>query len=71
MSKRPRRFTGLQVVATLRSIDEDDFEGESETEEGDISDWELCSSDEMSDDEETKRFDGTQPIVHVGDLKIC
>ena len=25
-------------------------------------DWELCSSDEMSDDEETEQFDDTQPI---------
>ena len=53
MSRRPRRFTGLQVVARLRSIDEADSKRESETEECDVLDWELCSSDEMSDDEET------------------
>ena len=70
MSKRPRRFTGLQVVDRLRSIDEDDFGGESETEEGDMLDWELCISDEMSDDEKTEQFDNTQPNVHVGDLKL-
>ena len=33
--------------------------------------WELCSSDEMSDDEETKQFDDTQPIVHVGDSQTA
>ena len=49
----------------LRSIDEDDSGGESETEEGDVLDWELCSSDEMSDNEETEQFDDTQPIVHI------
>ena len=38
MSKRPRRFTGLQVVAWLGSIDEDDPGGEIETEEGDVLD---------------------------------
>ena len=69
MSKTSRRFTGLQVVARLRSIDEDDSGGESETEQGDVLDWELCSSDEMSDDEETEQFDDTQPIVHLGDLQ--
>ena len=52
MLKTSRRFTGLQVVARLRSIDEDDSGGKSETEQGDVLDWELCSSDEMSDDEE-------------------
>ena len=69
MSIRSRRFTGLQVVALLRSIDEDDSGGESKTEEGDMLDWELCSSDEMSDDEETEQFDDTQPIVHGDDLQ--
>ena len=53
MSKKPRHLTGLQVVAGLRSIDEDNSGGESETEEGEVLDWKLCSSDEMSDDEET------------------
>ena len=38
MSKRPRRFIGLQVVTMLRSIDKDDSGGESETEEGDVLD---------------------------------
>ena len=69
MSKTSGRFTGLQVVARLRSIDEDDSGGESETEQGDVLDWQLCSSDEMSDDEETEQFDDTQPIVHLGDLQ--
>ena len=32
-------------------------------------DWELCSSDEMSNDEETEQCDDTQPIVHVVDLQ--
>ena len=67
MSKTSRPFTGLQVVARLRSIDEDDSGEESETEQGDVLDWELCSSDEMSDDEETEQFNDTQPIVHLGD----
>ena len=71
MSKRPRRFTGLQVVAMLRSIDEDDSGEESETEDGDVLDWELCISDEISDDEETEQFDDTQPIVHVDDLQAA
>ena len=71
MSKTSRRFTGLQVVARLRSIDEDDSGGESETEQGDVLDWELCSSDEMSDDEETEQFNDTQPIVHLGDLQTA
>ena len=56
----------------LRFTDEDDSGGESETEEGDVLDWELCSSDKMSDDEKTKQFDNTQPIiVHVGDLQTA
>jgi len=50
----------------LRSIDEDNSRGESETEKGDMLDWELCSSNEMNDDEETEQLDGTPPIVHVG-----
>ena len=41
MSKRPRRFTGLQVVARLRSTNKDDSGGESGTEQGDVLDWEL------------------------------
>ena len=70
MSKTSRRFTGLQVVARLRSIDEDDSGGESEAEQGDVLDWELCSSDEMSDDEETEQFDDTQRIG-LGDLQTA
>ena len=38
MSKRLRRFAGPQVAALLRSIDEDDSGGESETEEGEVLD---------------------------------
>ena len=34
-------------------------------------DWELCSSDEMSDDEEAEQFDDTQPIVHMDDLQTA
>ena len=60
MSERPKRFTGQQLLAMLASIAEDDSGGESENEEGDKLDWELCSSDEMSDDEETDQFDSTQ-----------
>ena len=71
MSKTSRRFTGLQVVARLRSTDEDHSGGESETEQRDVLDWELCSSDEMSDDEETEQFDDTQLIVHLGDLQTA
>ena len=67
MSERPRRFTEVFVVLT--SIDKDDSEGESETKEGDVLDCQLCSSDEMSDNEETERFDDAQPIVHIGDLQ--
>ena len=55
----------------LRSIDEDDSGGESETEEDIVLDWELCSSDEMSDVEEAEQFDDTQPIVHVDDLQTA
>ena len=69
MSKRPRHFTGLQVVAKVRSVDEDDSGGE--TQEGDVLDWELCSSNEISDVEETEQFDDTQPIVHVDDLQTA
>ena len=72
MSKRPRRFTGLgQVVAMLRSTDEDDSGGESETEKGEVLDWEICSSDKMSDDEETEQFDDKPPNVRVGDLQTA
>ena len=55
----------------LRSVDEDDSGGESETEEDIVLDWELCSSDEMSDDEEAEQFDDTQPIVHIDDLQTA
>ena len=51
MSERPRRFT--EVIDMLTSIEKDDSGGKSETEEGDVSDCQLCSSDEMSDDEKT------------------
>ena len=68
MSNRPRPFSGQQVVAMLRSIDEDDSKGESKTEEGDVLDSGLCSSGEMSNDEESEQFGDTQPIVDVGDL---
>ena len=42
----------------------------SETEEGDVLDCQLCSSDEMSDDEKTEQFDDAQPIVHIGVYKL-
>ena len=47
----------------LRSIDEDDSGGESETEDDDVLDWELCSSDEMSDNEKTEQFDDIQLLL--------
>ena len=46
MSERPRRFT--VAIAMLTSIDKDYSGGESETEKGDVLDGQLCSSDEMS-----------------------
>ena len=55
----------------LRSVDEDDSEGESETKEDIVLDWELCSSDQMSDDEEAEQFDDTQPIAHIDDLQTA
>ena len=55
----------------LRSVDEDDFEGESETEEDIVLDWKLCFSDQMSDDEEAEQFDDTQLIVHIDDLQTA
>ena len=67
MSERPRLFT--EVIAMLTSIDKDDSGGKSETEEGDVLDCQLCSSDEMSKDEKTEQFDDAQPIVHTGDLQ--
>ena len=51
MSERPRRFT--EVIDMLTSIDNNYSGGESETEEGDVLDCQLCSSDEMKDDEKT------------------
>ena len=60
-----------EVIAMLTSIDGDDSGGESETEEGDVLDWELCSSDAMSNDEETEQFDDVQPIIHVGNLQTA
>ena len=68
ITKRSKRFTGLQVVVWLKFIDKNYSGGENETEEGDVLDWKLCSSNEMSDDEETEQFDDTQPIVHEADL---
>ena len=53
----------------LTSIDKDDSRGKSETEEGDVLDCQLCSSNEMSDDEKTEKFDDAQPIVHIDDLQ--
>ena len=67
MPERPRRFT--EVIAMLTSIDKNDSGGKSETEEGDVLDCQLCSSDEMSNDEKTEQFNDTQPIVHIGDLQ--
>ena len=60
MSERPN-FT--EIIAMLTSIDEDNSGEESEIEEGKVLDWELRSSDEMSDDEEIEQFDDAQPIV--------
>ena len=54
----------------LRSVDENDFGGERETEEDIVLDWELCSSDQMSDDE-AEQFDDTQPIVRIDDLQTA
>ena len=67
MSERPRRVT--EVIAMLTSIDKDDSGGKRETEEGDALDCQLCSSDEMNDDEKTEEFDDVQPIVYIGDLQ--
>ena len=67
MSERPRRFT--EVIDMLTSIEKDDSGGKSETEEGDVLDCQLCSSNEMNDDEKTEQFDDAQPIVHIGDLQ--
>ena len=51
MSERPRRFT--EVIDMLTSIEKDDSGGKSETEEGDLLDCQLCSSDEMNGNETT------------------
>ena len=67
MSERPRRFT--EVINTLTSIEKDNSGGKSETKEDDVLDCQLCSSDEMNDDENTEQFDDAQPIVHIGDLQ--
>ena len=66
MSERPKRF--IEVIDMLTSIEKDDSGGKSETEEDDVLDCQLCSSDEMNDDEKTEQFDDTQPIIHKGDL---
>ncbi|CAK8689982.1 unnamed protein product [Clavelina lepadiformis] len=60
MSDRRKRFTAQQASAMLRSIAEDDSGGESEFDEGDVLDRELCSSDEMDDDEETEQLSDSQ-----------
>ena len=67
MSERPRRFT--EVIDMLTSIDKDDSGEKSETEEGDVLYCQLCSSDEMNDNEKTEQFDDAQPIVHIADLQ--
>ena len=67
MSERPRRFT--EVIDMLTSIEKDDSGKKSKTEERDVLDCQLCSSDEMNDDEKTEQFDDAQPIVHIGDLQ--
>ena len=67
MPERPRRFT--EVIAMLTSIDKDDSGGKSETEESDVLDCQLYSSDEMSDNEKTEQFNDAQPIVDIGDLQ--
>ena len=67
MSERPRRFT--EVIDMLTSIEKNDSGGKSEIKEGDALDCQLCSSDEMNDDEKTEQFDDAQPIVHIGDLQ--
>ena len=69
MSERPRRFTA--VITMLTSTDEDDSKGESETEKGNVLDWKLCSSDEMTDDEETEQFDDAQSTVHIDDSQTA
>ena len=67
MSKRPRRFT--EVIDMLTSIEKDDSGGKSETKEGDVLDCQLCSSDEMNDNEKTEQLYDAQPIVHIDDLQ--
>ena len=67
MSEKPRRFT--EIINMLTSIDKDDSGRKNETEEGDVLDCQLCSSDEMSDNEKTEQFDDAQPVVHIGDLQ--
>ena len=60
MSERPRRFT--EVIAMLTSIDKDDSGGESETEEGDVLDCQLCSSNETNDDEKLSNLMMHNPL---------
>ena len=67
MPERPRRFT--EVIDMLTSIEKDDSGKKSKTEKRDVLDCQLCSSDEMNDDEKTEQFDDAQPIVHIGDLQ--
>ena len=69
MSERPRCFT--EVIAMLTSMNDDDSGRKSETEEDEVLDWELCSSNKISDDEETEQFNDAQPIVYVGDLQTA
>ena len=61
MPERSRRFT--EVIVMLTSIDKDDSGEKSETEESDVLDYQLCSSDEMSDDEKTEQFDDTPLFI--------
>ena len=68
MSERPRCFT--EVIAMLTSIDEDDSEGKSETEESNVLNWELYFSDQMSDNEETEQFNDAQSTVHIADTNV-
>ena len=55
----------------LRSKDKDDSGWESETEEGDVLDWKLCSLDKISHNEKTEQFEDSQLIVHVNDLQTA
>ena len=60
MSKRPKHFT--EVIDMLTSIEKDDSGGKSETKEGDMLDCQLCSSDEMNDDEKLSNLMMHNPL---------